>query len=265
MNPPNTSPALLVTGASRGIGRAIAIHAARTGWSVGINYRTNVDAAGETLKACTEAAQHERQVFQTIRGDVSVATDRKNLMQFMIDAFGRIDALVNNAGMAPRERRDIVDATEESFREVVNANLIGPYFLTQSVARHWLSGTARSRSASFIVVNVSSISAEVVSLNRGEYCISKAGLSMATKLWATRLAPHGISVIEIRPGIIESDMTAGAKDKYDELIADGLIPERRWGTADDVGKVVAAVLKNDITYSTGSIIHVDGGLHIQKL
>ncbi len=265
MSDSNNTPSVLITGASRGIGRGIAIHAAKNGWSVGINFLSNSNAAEETRRLCQEASTDEAQQFVLLQADIASHEDRARLIETMLSSFGGIDALVNNAGMAPRERRDIVDATEEAFREVVNANLIGPYFLTQSVARHWLSGTAQSRSASFIVVNVSSISAEVVSLNRGEYCISKAGLSMATKLWATRLAPQGISVIEIRPGIIESDMTAGAKDKYDELIADGLIPERRWGTADDVGKVVAAVICREFPYATGSVIDVAGGMQVGRL
>lgn len=265
MNQHSMSPVVLITGASRGIGRGIAIHAAKNGWSVGINFLRNSDAAEETRRLCEEASSDKAQQFMLLKADVASHEDRTKLIDTMLSSFGGIDALVNNAGMAPRERRDIMEATEDSFREVVDTNLIGPYFLTQAVARHWLASNIPPRSAGFTIVNVSSISSEFVSLNRGEYCISKAGLSMATKLWATRLAPHGISVLEIRPGIIESDMTAGAREKYDALIAEGLVPERRWGTSDDVGKVVAAILRGEVLYSTGSVIHIDGGLHIQRL
>jgi NAD(P)-dependent dehydrogenase (short-subunit alcohol dehydrogenase family) len=259
-------PVVLVTGASRGLGRGIAVALAKDGLSVAIHYASNRQAADETLVACREAAPDGRPQFALVRGDVGQADDRRRIVEETLAACGRIDALVNNAGIAPRERRDITDATEESFDELIAVNLKGPYFLSQAVARHWLERKGDCRlPGGYTLVFVSSISAYMASISRGEYCISKAGLAMATKLWATRLATEGAQVFELRPGLMATDMTAGVKEKYDRLIDEGLVPQRRWGTSEDVGLAVCALMKGGFPFSTGDVINVDGGFHIQRL
>jgi NAD(P)-dependent dehydrogenase (short-subunit alcohol dehydrogenase family) len=258
--------AVLVTGASRGLGRGIAESLARDGLDVAIHYGRNREAAEETQAACRQAAARADQRLVLVGGDVASRTDRDRILDETLAALGRIDALVNNAGMAPRSRIDILDATEESFDELIAVNLKGPYFLSQAVARHWIGRKGQSRLAgSYKLVFISSISATHVSLNRGEYCVSKAGLAMASKLWAARLAPEGVQVFELRPGIMATDMTAGVKEQYDRLLAEGLVPQKRWGTADDVGRAVSALLKGSFPFSTGDVLHVDGGLHLERL
>ena len=242
-------PVAIVTGASRGIGRGIALELAST-HQVIATYRRRRDAA-ESLQAETGA-----EIFPC---DVSSTADRAALMDFARQRFNRLDLLVNNAGMAPRERRDILEAAEESFDEVLATNLKGPYFLTQLAAR-WMVEQGGGR-----IVFVTSISSYAASINRGEYCISKAGLSMASLLWATRLAGDGIAVYEVRPGIIKTDMTAGVTAKYDALIEQGLTLQRRWGTPQDVGKAVAMLARGDLAYSTAQVITVDGGLTVRRL
>jgi len=243
-------PTALVTGASRGIGRGIALELARTHRVIG-TYRGRRDAA-ESLRA--EAGV---EVFQC---DVSSAADRQALIEFAREKFGRLDLLVNNAGMAPRERRDILEATEESFDEVLATNLKGPYFLTQLAAR-WM----KEQASGGRIVFITSISAYTASVNRGEYCISKAGLSMAAALWAQRLAADGILVFEIRPGIIRTDMIAPVAKLYEERIAAGLLPQRRMGEPADVARAVRAIADGLLDYSAGQIINVDGGFHLRSL
>ncbi|MFP4643532.1 MAG: 3-ketoacyl-ACP reductase [Spirochaetales bacterium] len=251
----------LVTGGSRGIGRAISVELASLGISVAVNYNRNREAADETVAACLNAGA-PRAV--AIGGNVGDPGAGAALVEASVAELGEIDVLVNNAGRAPRAREDILSATRESFEEVLAVNLTGPYFLTQTLARRWLdTGSPKSRPRA--VVFISSLSAETVSLNRGEYCVSKAGLAMATKLWAARLAEAGIPVVEIRPGITETDMTAGVKEKYDALIAEGLVPQRRWGQPEDVARLVAAVVRGDFAYSTGAVVDCDGGFHISRL
>jgi NAD(P)-dependent dehydrogenase (short-subunit alcohol dehydrogenase family) len=199
-----------------------------------------------------------------IQADVADGQDRRRLVETAFNQFGRLDALVNNAGRAPRVRADLLDASEEAFEELLRGNLQGPYFLTQAVAR-LLIRPGEPQAGPRAIVFITSVSAEMVSVNRGEYCVSKAGLSMAAKLFAVRLAPHGVAVYEVRPGIIATDMTAGVKHAYDERIAGGLIPEPRWGAPDDVGRIVAALLRGDAPYATGTVVHVDGGLAIPRL
>jgi NAD(P)-dependent dehydrogenase (short-subunit alcohol dehydrogenase family) len=242
-------PAAVITGASRGIGRAIAQELARTHDLVA-TYRGRRDAA-ESLRESTGA--------QIIQCDISSPSDRAALMDFTREKLGRLDLLVNNAGMAPRERRDILEATEASFDEVLGTNLKGPYFLTQAAAR-WMLEQGGGR-----IVFVSSISAYTASVNRGEYCISKAGLSMAAALWAARLAPHGIAVFEIRPGIIRTDMIAAVEKAYEERIAGGLLPQRRMGEGLDVARAVRAIADGLIDYSAGQVLNVDGGFHLRTL
>ncbi len=259
-------PVVLVTGASRGLGRGIAIEAAAAGLSVAINYASNASAADETVELCRQAASNLEQRFLPVRGDISQRDDRTAMLAQTLDSFGRLDALVNNAGMAPRVRADLTETSEASFDELIRVNLQGPFFLTQAVANHWLTKPYEPvLDGGFKIVFVTSISADTASINRGEYCISKAGLAMASQLWAVRLAGEGVQVLELRPGIMATDMTAGVKDKYDALIAEGLVPQRRWGTAEDVGRAVRAVLAGHFPFTTGDVIHLDGGFHIRRL
>lgn len=243
-------PTAIVTGASRGIGRGIALELARTHQVIG-TYRGRRDAA-ESLQA--EAG------VEIFRCDVSSAADRQGLIEFARQRFGRLDLLVNNAGMAPRQRRDILEASEESFEEVMATNLKGPYFLTQLAARWMCEQGGGGR-----IVFVSSISAYAASVNRGEYCLSKAGLSMAAALWAQRLAGEGIQVFEVRPGIIRTDMIAPVEKLYEERIAAGLLPQRRMGEPRDVARAVRAIADGLLDYSTGQVLNVDGGFHLRSL
>jgi 3-oxoacyl-[acyl-carrier protein] reductase len=265
-SPPPPAPAALVTGASRGLGRGIAEALAGDGFDLAIHYATNRAAAAETEAACRRRATRADQRFAVVGGNVASAGDRARIVGETLAALGRLDALVNNAGMAPRTRMDIVDATEESFDELMAVNLRGPYFLSQAVARHWLERRGQSRlPGGYKLVFVSSISAAMASVNRGDYCMSKAGLAMAAKLWAARLAADGVQVFEVRPGIMRTEMTAAVTEKYDRMIADGLVPQGRWGTPEDVGRTVAALMKGALAFSTGDVVHVDGGLHLERL
>ncbi|HVU35967.1 MAG TPA: 3-ketoacyl-ACP reductase [Opitutaceae bacterium] len=257
---------VLVTGSSRGLGRGIALELARQGFSVAINYAGNRTAAEETVTACRDAAADAAQRFVPLQADIGQRTDRTRLLAEVLREFGRIDALVNNAGIAPRERADITEASEESFEELVRTNLQGPYFLTQAVTRHWLKERPQpARPEGFKIVFVTSISANTASVNRGDYCVSKAGLAMAVQLWASRLAAENIQVVEVRPGIMATDMTSGVREKYDRMLETGIVPQRRWGTPADVGLAVAAVLTGQLPFSTGAVIPVDGGFHLRRL
>jgi NAD(P)-dependent dehydrogenase (short-subunit alcohol dehydrogenase family) len=243
----------LVTGASRGIGRGIALALAAAGHDVVVNYARNAAAAGEVGKQIQEYGVRAR----LVRADISVTADRHRL----VAEAGPVDLLVNNAGVAPDVRADILDATEESFDRVISVNLKGPYFLTQLVARQMIAQEVPGK-----IVTVSSVSAYAPSTNRGDYCLAKAGLAMMTQLYAARLAGHGITVYEIRPGIIATDMTGPVKAKYDRMILDdGVTPIRRWGQPEDVGKAVVAIAQGLLPYSTGQVIDVDGGFHIRIL
>jgi NAD(P)-dependent dehydrogenase (short-subunit alcohol dehydrogenase family) len=257
----------LITGASRGIGRGIALELARIGWSAVINFAGNESAARETQNDCVQLAPNSQ--FETCQADVSKAPDRARLIQLCKAKFGRLDMLVNNAGIAPKVRADILEASEESFDQLIAINLRGPYFLTQQVARWMIEQTQSSvlspQSFRPKIVSISSLSAYTASINRGDYCVSKAGLSMMTKLFAARLAEHGIQVFEIRPGVIETDMTGPVKAKYDKLIAEGLTPIKRWGQAEDIGRAVAAIAQDLFPFSTGEVINVDGGFHLRIL
>jgi NAD(P)-dependent dehydrogenase (short-subunit alcohol dehydrogenase family) len=199
------------------------------------------------------------------QGNVAIAEDRVGIVQNVQQKFGKLNVLVNNAGIAPRERRDILEATEESFDEVMGVNLKGPYFLTQRIARWMIDQKTKDPSFQACIINISSISSTVASVNRGEYCLSKAGISMATKLFAVRLGEYDIPVYEVSPGIIDTDMTSGVKKKYDKMIAEGLTVQKRWGQPEDVGKVVAALATGNLPYSTGQVIMVDGGLTLPRL
>jgi NAD(P)-dependent dehydrogenase (short-subunit alcohol dehydrogenase family) len=248
------------------LGRGIALRCARAGLSVAVHFATNETAAKETVALCQSVAVKPEQRFIPIRGNLGVNAERETAFGQTLELFGGLDALVNNAGMAPRQRADLVDTSETSYDEVMTVNLKGPYFLSQLAARYWLAHPGESLlPGGYKLIFVTSISATTASVNRGEYCLSKAGLAMAAQLWAARLANAGVQVIEIRPGIMATDMTAGVKEKYDKLIAEGLVPQMRWGTPEDVGLAVEAVLHGNFPYSTGNVIHVDGGFHLQTL
>jgi 3-oxoacyl-[acyl-carrier protein] reductase len=239
----------LVTGASRGIGRAIAIELSKTS-TVVATYRGNAEAA---------KSLHEETGADVIQSDISSAGDRRALVDHIKTQHGRLDLLVNNAGIAPRERRDILEATESSFDELIATNLKGPHFLTQQVAG-WMVEQGRGR-----IVFITSISSYAASTNRAEYCISKAGLSMSVALYAQRLATQNIQVFEIRPGIVRTDMIASVEKTYEEKIAGGLVPQRRMGEGQDVAHAVRAIADGLLDYSTGQVIDVDGGFHLRTL
>lgn len=263
------NPVALITGASRGIGRGIALELAKLGWDLVINYASNATAAAETATACVEAGRSSGTIVraETCQADISVTADRQRLIEFARTTFGRVGLLVNNAGVAPSVRADILEASEESFDRLVTTNVKGPYFLTQAVARWMIELQTNSSSGSPRpkIITVSSMSAYTASTNRGDYCISKAALSMLTPLYASRLAEYGINVYEIRPGIIATDMTGPVKSKYDKLIAEGITPIARWGTPEDIGKAVAAIAQDLLPFSTGEVINVDGGFHLRRL
>lgn len=255
-------PSVLVTGASRGIGRGIAIELARAGCRVAVNYAGNAEAAAATL-AEVRAAGGDGFVIQ---GDIGVAADRARLVERTAAQFGRIDLLVNNAGVAPTTRADLLDAGEESFDRLFAINLKGPFFLTQLVARRMLAQEPDAAGSRGRIVSITSISAYAASVNRGDYCMVKAGLSMMTKLFADRLATSGINVYEIRPGVIATDMTGGVKEKYDRLILEqGITPIRRWGQPEDIGRAVRAIAEDRFPFSTGAVFDVDGGFHLHRL
>lgn len=260
------NPVALITGASRGIGRGIALELAQLGHDLVINFAGNESAAKQTAADCSERARKSNCKIraEVCQADISSAPDRARLVDFTRKAFGRIDLLVNNAGVAPEVRADVLDATEQSFDRLININVKGPYFLTQLVAR-WMIDQAQTEGRKPKIITISSVSAYTASTNRGDYCISKAALSMITPLFATRLAEFGIGVFEIRPGIIETDMTSAVKEKYDKLIRDGLTPLPRWGQPEDVAKAVAAIAQGLLPYSTGEVINVDGGFHLRRL
>jgi 3-oxoacyl-[acyl-carrier protein] reductase len=252
----------LVTGGTRGIGLGVCRALAADGWSLALCGVRPEEAVRDVLAALRSHGGPA----EYVQADVASADDRARLVEQVVARFGTIDALVNNAGRGPRVRADLLDASEASFEELVRTNLQGPYFLTQAVARLLLA----RRSADVVtppsaIVFITSVSADMASANRGDYCVSKAGLAMAVKLFAIRLAPHGVPVYEVRPGIVATDMTASVREAYDARIAGGLVPEARWGTPEDVGRAVAALLRGDVSYATGTIIHVDGGLTIPRL
>ena len=265
----NTTPVALVTGASRGIGRGIALALARLGYSVVVNYRADAASAQQTVDACGKASGETGASCMALpcQADIANATDRSRLLDFTRTQFGRLDVLVNNAGVAPEVRMDLLETTESSMDRLLGINLKGPFFLTQQAAR-WMIEQAPHRGTSapsLKIITISSISSYTTSLMRGEYCISKAALSMMTPLFAARLAEHGIQVFELRPGLIETDMTSEVKPRYDGLIAGGLTPIRRWGTPEDVGRAVAAIASDGFPFSTGDAFNVDGGFHLRRL
>jgi len=253
----------LITGGSRGIGKGIALALADAGYDIAINHFDPDNSAADQTVAELEA-KGAKAVYW--RGNVCSVEDRKELLEGVRQEFGKINLLVNNAGVAPAKRMDLLEATEESFDRVLAINLKGPYFLTQLVANRMLEERKASPDMFLAIVNISSMSSYTSSTARGEYCISKAGVSMATKLWADRLSEFDIMVYEIQPGIIATDMTSVVKEKYDKLIfEENLTPQKRWGTPEDIGKAVSAVAQGYFPFSTGQVFNLDGGFHLRRL
>ncbi|MBI1336673.1 MAG: 3-ketoacyl-ACP reductase [Phycisphaera sp.] len=246
----------MVTGASRGIGRAIAVALGAQGVSVTIIYNSNAQAANE----CAALVEQAGGRATTVQADVGNLDDHGRLLDTAVSAFGAVELLVNNAGVAPKVRADILELGTESYDHVLHTNVRGPFFLTQRVARHMIELGTEGQ-----VVNISSISAYTASVNRAEYCIAKAGLSMMTSLFAARLAEHGICVYEVRPGVIATDMTSGVKEKYDTMIEQGLTPIKRWGRPEDIASAVLAIAQRLLPFSTGEVLNVDGGFHLRRL
>ncbi|MEP7143736.1 MAG: 3-ketoacyl-ACP reductase [Ferruginibacter sp.] len=251
----------LVTGGSRGIGYGIVKHLAMLGFDIAINGVRPLELVADVIESIRRLGVN----VIYCQGDIALNADRKKILQCVKDHFKKLNVLVNNAGIAPKERLDVLATTEKSFDEVISTNLKGNFFLTQDAANWMIEQKKDEADFTGCIINVSSISATVVSVNRGEYCISKAGISMATQLFAVRLGEYNIPVFEVRPGVINTDMTAGVKEKYDRLIEQGLFVQKRWGQPDDVGKVVASLAKGDFIYSTGQVIMVDGGMTIPRL
>ncbi|MEC9348673.1 MAG: 3-ketoacyl-ACP reductase [Planctomycetota bacterium] len=257
----SNSPVALVTGASRGIGRAIAVELAAAGYDIVVNFVSQAEAAEETAAL---VAKEGREALLA-QADISSAEDRASMIEETRSRFGRIDVLVNNAALAPRERVDLLESSEEHYDRTLDVNLKGPFFLTRSVANWMVEERLADPGRKLYIVNISSLSEYTSSVLRGDYCLAKAGLGMLTSLFADRLGEHNIPVNEIRPGIIATDMTAGAKEKYDKLFAEGLTPFKRWGQPEDVARAVRALVGGDFDFATGSAIDLDGGFHLHRL
>jgi len=255
-------PVAIITGGSRGIGKAIALELARQQHDVVVNH---VRPPDDRLRETQEEIESQGVRCLTVQADVSLESARLSLVEKAKETFDRCDLLVNNAGVAPQKRTDILETTEESYDWVMNVNLKGPFFLTQLVANWMIEQKEQSSDRNFHIVNIGSISAYTSNPSHGEYCISKAGLGMVTSLFADRLADKGILVYEVRPGIIATDMTEPVKDKYDKLIADGVIPAKRWGLPEDVARAVGVIAEGKLDFSTGQVINVDGGFQIRRL
>jgi 3-oxoacyl-[acyl-carrier protein] reductase len=258
----NDKPVAVITGASRGIGRSIAIALAAEGFDIAAIARS-VDSEGMEILGC-EVEKRGAQFFP-IGLDISCTGCQKEVVSNILERYGRIDFLVSNAGVAPLQRNDILEMTEESYDRVLNINLKGPVFFAQKIAREMIWQKQQIADYKPVMVFVTSVSSVLSSTNRAEYCVSKAGLSMVSTVFADRLSKEGILVYELRPGIIETDMTAKIKDKYDKLISEGLVPQTRWGLPSDIGKAVASIARGDWSFSTGMIFEISGGLNIHKL
>jgi 3-oxoacyl-[acyl-carrier protein] reductase len=262
----NKRPVAFITGASRGIGRGIAIELAKQGYDVAGNSRGFEPE--NTTNGIFEVKQRVEELaagFLPLQGDISSLDDQQRMLTEILEHYGKIDLLVNNAGVAPEKRLDILETTTASFDRVVDINLRGPFFLTQKIAGQMIAQLKENQQSIPSIIFVTSISAYMSSPSRAEYCVSKAGLSMAARVFADRLSEYGINVYEVRPGIIKTDMTAAVEEKYDKLIAEGLIPQKRWGLPEDVGKAVAALACGNFQYSTGTVIEVSGGMNLRRL
>ena len=256
----------LVTGAGRGIGRGISLGLAEKGFNiVGVDILADPDDSIKGLFEVKRKVEECNQEFLPVQADVSNLDDHQKILDLTLDRFGRIDVLVNNAGVAPEERRDILETAPESYDRVLSINARGAFFLTQKIAKHMIHQVENDAKKKPCIIFISSISAYVSSPSRPEYCISKTAVSMSSRIFADRLAEFGINVYEVRPGLIQTDMTESVKEKYDQLIAEGLIPQKRWGTPEDVGRAVVALAKGDFAYSTGLVVEVSGGMNIPHL
>jgi NAD(P)-dependent dehydrogenase (short-subunit alcohol dehydrogenase family) len=251
----------LVTGSTRGIGKAIAIRLAQEGYAVAMNSRQTEDVVRESI----EEVRAFGQPVLYLQGDIAQPGDRQAMVETLIQEFGRIDLLINNAGVGPKVRLDILETTEESMNYVLGVNVLGTFFLSQAVAKIMLEAKSEQPALLPLIINISSMSAYTSSLNRGEYCISKAGVSMITQLFASRLADDGIRVYEIRPGIIETELTAKVRDRYEPLIKDGITPIKRWGQPEDIAQAVVTLSNGGLLFSTGDVLNVDGGFHLRRL
>ena len=251
----------LITGGTRGIGLGIAKILAGEGYNLALNGRRDE----EQVKSVLDDLKSGGIEVIYSRGDIGSKKDRGEILETIREQFGSLNLLVNNAGMAPRERKDILEAGEESYDEVMQVNLKGPYFLTQAAANMMIASKKNDAGFDACIITISSVSATLASVNRGDYCLSKAGLAMMTRLFAARLGEYNIPVYEIRPGIVTTDMTQGVRDKYDKMIEEGLLVQKRWGTPEDIGKIVAMLARGDLTYSTGQVIMADGGMTVGRL
>jgi 3-oxoacyl-[acyl-carrier protein] reductase len=258
----NNKPVAVITGASRGIGRAIAISLASEGFDIAAIARS-VDSEG--MEILGTEIEKKGVAFLPVGLDISCTVCQKEVVANILERYGRVDFLVNNAGVAPLQRNDILDMTEESYDRVLNINLKGPVFFAQKIAKEMIWLKSQIIDYKPVIVFITSISAMLSSTNRTEYCVSKAGLSMASRVFADRLAHEEIKVFEVRPGIVQTDMTARLKEKYDKLIGEGLVPQKRWGLPEDIGKAVASLARGDWDFSTGMVFEISGGLNIHKL
>jgi 3-oxoacyl-[acyl-carrier protein] reductase len=259
-------PVAFITGASRGIGRGIAIELASHGYDIGGSSRVLDSQNRESgIFEVKQRVEEAGAACLPVQGDVSILDDHDRMIRTIVDHFGRIDLLVNNAGVAPDQRLDVLETTTESFDRVMSINSRGPFFLTQRVARQMVAQVRSAPGINPKIIFITSVSAYMSSPSRAEYCLSKASLSMAAAIFADRLSEYGINVYEVRPGIIKTEMTATVQDKYDRLIEDGLIPQGRWGLPEDVGKAVVALVSGGFEYSTGTVIEVSGGMNIRRL
>lgn len=250
-----------ITGGSRGIGLGIAENLAKNGINLAINGMRNESDVREVIDKLKSFGVD----VIYCQGDIASAENRKQMLEKIKNHFGKLNFLINNAGVAPKVRHDILQTTEESYDYVMDTNLKSNYFMTQEVANWMILQKAENPDFQASIINISSISATVASVNRGEYCVSKAGIAMITQLFAVRLGEFGINVYEIRPGVVKTDMTAGVSEKYDNLIANGLTVQNRWGFPEDIGRAVASLTKGDFPYSTGQVFVIDGGLTISRL
>lgn len=258
----NNKPVAVITGASRGIGRSAAIALAGEGYDIAAIARS-IDSEG--MEILEPEVEKRGSAFFPIGLDISCTGCQKEVVSNILERYGRIDVLVNNAGVAPLQRADLLEMTEESYDRVMNINLKGPFFFAQKIAKEmiWL----KSQIANYrpIIIFVTSVSAVLSSTNRSEYCVSKAGLSMASTIFADRLSREDILVFEVRPGVIKTDMTAKIKDKYDKLISEGLVPQKRWGLPEEIGKSIGSLARGDWNFSTGMVFEISGGLNLHKL
>lgn len=258
----NNKPVAVITGASRGIGRAIAIFLASEGFDIAAIARS-VDSEGMGILAAE--VEKKGAEFFPVGLDISCTSCQKEVVHDILERYGRVDVLVNNAGVAPLLRSDLLDMTEESYDRVMSINLRGPVFFAQKIAKEMLWLKEQITGYKPVIIFITSVSAELTSVNRTEYCVSKSGLSMAARVFADRLSGEEIRVFEVRPGVIQTDMTAKIKDKYDKLICEGLVPQKRWGLPEDIGKAVASLARGDWDFSTGMVFEISGGLNIHKL